>query len=178
MSDFYCSYALTSYRIFRAHLHSQINIIRKRRICKNHWQEGQSTLVCLRDRSRKRVQSGRQRCYWPFEERLSESTFLPERREVWQFPWANLLVGHHWDAAGLLSRENWLRGKEKKKDVAASSGLIHRPRTPGGPMNYTSDSLSLFHLVSLSPRYPPLLFSARPAKANERFNERTRKRQG
>lgn len=41
-------------------------------------------------------------------------------------------------------------------------------------MNYTSDSLSLFHLASLSPRYPPLLFSVRPAKANERF-DRTNK---
>lgn len=41
-------------------------------------------------------------------------------------------------------------------------------------MNYTSDSLSLFHLASLSSRYPPLLFSARPAKANERL-DRTNK---
>ncbi|CAK9803856.1 hypothetical protein ANTQUA_LOCUS3811 [Anthophora quadrimaculata] len=32
---------------------------------------------------------------WPLEERLLESTFLPERREVWQFPEANLQVGQH-----------------------------------------------------------------------------------
>ncbi|XP_036141777.1 uncharacterized protein LOC114255194 [Monomorium pharaonis] len=46
-------------------------------------------------RRRKGAVDSADRRYWPFEERLSESTFLPERREVWQFPWANLLVGQH-----------------------------------------------------------------------------------
>lgn len=128
--------------------------------------EGQSygALVCLRDRSSAEGAVGRQLHYWPFEERLLESTFPPERGEVWQFPWANLLVGQHWDAAGLLSQEDRRRNGE---------GEIHRPRTPGGPMNYTSDSLSLSHLVSLFRRYPP---KSATERANKRRWERERKR--
>lgn len=115
-----------------------------------------SALVCLRDRRRREgAVDPADRRYWPFEERLSESTFLPERREVWQFPWANLLVGQHWDAAGVTIAGRPDERGENERGVAARPGLIHRPRTPGGPMNYTSDSLSLSHLASLSQRYPP-----------------------
>lgn len=102
-----------------------------------------SALVCLRDsRRREGAVDPADRRYWPFEERLSESTFLPERREVWQFPWANLLVGQHWDAAGVTIAGRPDERGENERGVAARPGLIHRPRTPGGPMNYTSDSLS------------------------------------
>lgn len=76
--------------------------------------------------------------YWPLEERLLESTFLPERREVWQFPGANLPVGQHWDAAGLqveLLETSGARGHCLKR------GWTHGPATTqSGPMNYTSDS--------------------------------------
>lgn len=76
--------------------------------------------------------------YWPLEERLLESTFVPERREVWQFPGANLPVGQHWDAAGLQVEQLETSGA---RGHCLKRGWTHGPATTqSGPMNYTSDS--------------------------------------
>lgn len=93
--------------------------------------------------------------YWPLEERLLESTFLPERREVWQFPGANLPVGQHWDAAGLqveLSETSGARGHRLKR------GWTHGPATTqSGPMNYTRTlRFSVLMFPSLSPFFVSL----------------------